>query len=333
MQCIPATVIDVALALMRDLGPLMHQFEMKFTHHLDIDRLARALDLLFEAEPILGCRLTVSTFSAYWEPLGTTGRSCLTTVLDEEAFAAFRVQDLASSSGPQIQVGHLRTSGGDSLLIKMTHEVCDGGGLKETAAILADLYNRLLAEPQHRQRTFPRAVDHRFQEPPPVAAADRSGRDREGQARERGEDRPQRLEEGDRGAHGAVALQIGRRPRHPGPAHRTRVPQRPRGQMHPIFRPTSSPISQQPSPPPDPRVPSPHPTKSPTRTRPAHARCHRHPTACAAASLAHRGCRSRAPAPPAACTWRLPGHCCRRLPAPPSSNAPCGQGSGEELSR
>lgn len=150
MQCIPATVIDVALALMRDLGPLMHQLEMKFTHHLDIDRLARALDLLFEAEPILGCRLTVSTFRAYWEPLGTTGRSCLTTVLDEEAFAAFRVQDLTSSSGPQIQVGHLRTSGGDSLLIKMTHEVCDGGGLKETAAILADLYNRLLAEPQHR---------------------------------------------------------------------------------------------------------------------------------------------------------------------------------------
>lgn len=150
MQRIPATVVDVGIAFCRDLGPLMIQLEMKFAHHLDVDRLARALDLLFEAEPILGCRLVVSTFRAYWEPLGPTGRSCLTTVSDEEAFAAFRVQDLASSCGPQIHVGHLRTSGGDSLLIKMTHEVCDGAGLKETAAILADLYNRLLVEPQHR---------------------------------------------------------------------------------------------------------------------------------------------------------------------------------------
>ena len=150
MQPIPATVIEVAIAFCRDLGPLMSQLEMKFAHHLDVDRLARALDLLFEAEPVLGCRLAVSPFRASWEPLGPTDRSCLTSVSDEDAFAAFRVQDLASSRGPQIQVGHLRTSGGDSLLIKMTHEVCDGGGLKETAAILADLYNRLLVAPQHR---------------------------------------------------------------------------------------------------------------------------------------------------------------------------------------
>jgi NRPS condensation-like uncharacterized protein len=150
MKHIPATVIEVAIAFCRDLGPLMIQLEMKFAHHLDLDRLARALDLLFEAEPVLGCRLAVSPFRAYWEPLGPTDRSCLTSLSDEEAFAAFRVQDLAASRGPQIQVGHLRTSGGDSLLIKITHEVCDGGGLKETAAILADLYNRLLVAPQHR---------------------------------------------------------------------------------------------------------------------------------------------------------------------------------------
>jgi NRPS condensation-like uncharacterized protein len=169
MQRIPATVVDVGVAFCRDLGPLMIQLEMKFAHHLDVDRLARALNLLFEAEPVLGCRLHVSTFSAYWEPLVPTGRSCLTTFSDEEAFAAFRVQDLAARCGPQIQVGHLRAPGGDSLLIKVTHEVCDGGGLKETAAILAGLYNRLLVSPQHRpspNRHGSRGVEQVFRKLP-----------------------------------------------------------------------------------------------------------------------------------------------------------------------
>lgn len=52
----PAVVADKALICMHTVGEMMIHLEMEFAKPLDADRLERALDLLLDAEPILGCR-------------------------------------------------------------------------------------------------------------------------------------------------------------------------------------------------------------------------------------------------------------------------------------
>ena len=62
-------------------------------------------------------------------------------------------------NGPQFEAWLYRSSGGDQLLMRVSHLVCDAAGAKEIAAEWSDIYRRLAAAPDYHPEPAP--VDYR----------------------------------------------------------------------------------------------------------------------------------------------------------------------------
>jgi len=60
---IPSNRSDNLIGAFDQLGEMMIQMQLEFNHVLDADRLARAMDLTLDAEPVLGCRYVNGFFS------------------------------------------------------------------------------------------------------------------------------------------------------------------------------------------------------------------------------------------------------------------------------
>ncbi len=58
-----------------ELGETMLQLEMEFEGGLDVKRLAKAVDLTLDAEPVLGCRFADNRYKACFERLEPGRRS------------------------------------------------------------------------------------------------------------------------------------------------------------------------------------------------------------------------------------------------------------------
>lgn len=69
---------------------------------------------------------------------------------NESDYLAFRNQGLDCSKGPQLQACLFRGAQDDKLLLKVAHQVSDAGGVKDIAAKLSAVYNRLEKEPGYR---------------------------------------------------------------------------------------------------------------------------------------------------------------------------------------
>lgn len=119
--------------------------------HLDADRLARAVRLSLDAEPVAGCAFRTDERRAYWQRM--QGLDSTVVLMREEratdpdatmrAFQAAEVRD----EGPQAAVALLRASGRDVLGIKVSHVLADGQAAKQYAYLLADIYSRLKMDP------------------------------------------------------------------------------------------------------------------------------------------------------------------------------------------
>lgn len=131
-------------------GKFVIQLEMDFPASLDAQRLENALDLMLDAEPVLGCRLVHDPKSPYWQRLSGSERKNFLFTANESDYLAFRNISLDYSKGPQLQACLFRNSQGDRLLLKVAHQVSDAGGVKDIAAKLSDIYNRLEKEPRYR---------------------------------------------------------------------------------------------------------------------------------------------------------------------------------------
>lgn len=128
---------------------------IRFAGRVDSDRLARAVRLTLNAEPVLGCRFVERPWRPFWERLaGLDERNhCpVETPADPQtALMQYIVTPVNLAAGPQAQARLFR--GDDDLLcVKLNHAVVDGGGLIEYASLLATLYRRLAVEPDHAPR-------------------------------------------------------------------------------------------------------------------------------------------------------------------------------------
>lgn len=141
------------------LGDMMIQMELEFHSHLDIDRLARALALALDAEPILGCRFVKRWWRPHWERLDGAGRDVLLLAADAPEYEGFKHSSIDACAGPQIKACLLRSAEGDRLLIKVAHEVADAAGVRDIVRTISTTYGRLAREPGYR--------------PPPNVNADR----------------------------------------------------------------------------------------------------------------------------------------------------------------
>ena len=141
---------DRFINFLRENGEMMIQMEMEFEHRLDDDRLAKALDLTLDAEPILGCRFVPQWWRPHWEELGKEDRAVLTIAKDADEYEVFKSASIDTCTGPQIKVILLHAVGSDRLLLKVTHDVTDAAGVKQIAAIVSSVYSKLSADPEYR---------------------------------------------------------------------------------------------------------------------------------------------------------------------------------------
>jgi len=152
-QPLVAAPLDLTLhAIGYRSGEMVIEMELAFAGRLDESLLSLAVDLLLDAEPVLGCRLVIDESQARWELVSTGSRRGLTLTSCVEEYEGTRRTGLDATANVQIAVCLWRCEEGDRLLVKMTHEVGDGVGLQLLASRLASIYTELCNDITYRPR-------------------------------------------------------------------------------------------------------------------------------------------------------------------------------------
>ncbi len=146
-ESFPTRSADRALAGM--LGPFtcVIQLEMSFDHRLDEKRLERAVSLITQKVPLLGCRFVPKKFRPYFERIEIEQFKIFYLTIDQAEFENFRNERMDFFTGPQIETCLYRSYSEDRFLIKVSHLVCDAAGVKEIAGELSKIFNRLKDDP------------------------------------------------------------------------------------------------------------------------------------------------------------------------------------------
>ena len=134
----PTESADRALAGM--LGPFtcVIQLELGFDYKLDEKRLGRAVLLITDKVPLLGCRFVPERFRPYFKRLEIERFKLFHLTLDKAEFESFRNERMDFFNGPQIETCLFRSYSKDHFLIKISHLVCDAAGVKEIAGKLSE---------------------------------------------------------------------------------------------------------------------------------------------------------------------------------------------------
>lgn len=162
----PATGTDIGVSITRMVTHHRIGLHVVLPGRLDADRLARAVRLTLDAEPILGTRFVTGGLRTYWERLEDLDDRVPFAVRETDdpgdAAVAFQVVEV-TDDGPQVAVTLIRGAEADELGIKVSHVVADGQAAKQYAYLLADTYTRLAGDPgyapQPNARPRPSASD------------------------------------------------------------------------------------------------------------------------------------------------------------------------------
>jgi NRPS condensation-like uncharacterized protein len=170
---LPAPFFDTAVAGLADAFVSRIHLVIDYDRALDPDRVARAVRLLLDAEPVLGCLYRPRLFRPFWSRLPAErldAEPVFRFVADEgldgkDGTAAFLAESLNPRTEPPLKILMLRRGRTDRLLIKADHQVTDAGGLKYLGRQLAHLYNRLEKDPTYGPdpNPAPRGQDQIYQ--------------------------------------------------------------------------------------------------------------------------------------------------------------------------
>jgi NRPS condensation-like uncharacterized protein len=146
LRRIPASVQDwffVAISLGHDRTV---RLVLELDGRIDQPRLARALRLLLDAEPVLASRFQPRLFSAWWLPRTDLDDLELCRLVStpevERELHAFMALSIDPGTDPLVQVGVFR-SATDTVCIKLSHAAMDGGAFKQLVQRLTALYRAL----------------------------------------------------------------------------------------------------------------------------------------------------------------------------------------------
>ncbi len=152
-QRLPATALDRMMILARTLHDGQMRYYVTVTYRVDAELLARALRLMMDAEPVLGCRFVPRPWNPYWERRDDLDRVPLVRIFEppnlEEKMWKFLEAPLDPEKDLLVQVGLFRGSR-DTYAIRLSHDVMDGAGLAEFGIRLRLLYSELEANPAYR---------------------------------------------------------------------------------------------------------------------------------------------------------------------------------------
>lgn len=122
---------------------------LSFDGRLDEMRLRRAIRLLLDAEPVLGCRFVADAAPPVWQRLDGIDAVHLLDVRTSDDPAAeaatFIAEPFDFTGDVQVLAALVRGPSADVLAVKVSHVAMDGGALKETLYSIGDFY-RILGE-------------------------------------------------------------------------------------------------------------------------------------------------------------------------------------------
>jgi NRPS condensation-like uncharacterized protein len=136
------------------IGFFYLSLEMEFPSSINIERLAKAAELLMDAHPVLGCRLVVNPDIPYWERLDSESRSVLKIAASETEYNEWLTTTINVEAVVPFAIYILHQGSGDRLCLKIQHQVADAGGLKEIAYKLASIYRKLKTEPDWQPEPY-----------------------------------------------------------------------------------------------------------------------------------------------------------------------------------
>lgn len=143
-----ANVQDRLIFASRDIfSNLQNQAVLEFKGKLDKNRLARAVRLSIDAEPVLGSRFIEKKYHPRWQrfsDLDSMEWFSLEKSRDKQnAIQRFLTTPLDNKHEQQLRTKLIRSGESDTLCIKISHACCDGGGLKAYQHMLAGIYTQL----------------------------------------------------------------------------------------------------------------------------------------------------------------------------------------------
>lgn len=149
----PATGADTAISITRAVTN--HRIGMRLAFdpgQLDPVRLAAAVRLSLDAEPILGCCFRTDEARAYWSRMpsldGADFFSVVETADPDGEMDRFQAREIPDT-GPQVAVALFSSGDADHVGIKLSHVVADGQAAKQYAYLLADIYSHLTSDPSY----------------------------------------------------------------------------------------------------------------------------------------------------------------------------------------
>ncbi|NLI14050.1 condensation domain-containing protein [Pelotomaculum propionicicum] len=120
---------------------------LEFQGHLDAAKLAEAVRMSVDIEPILGCRFVEEQIRPYWQRLVDIDDIKLCSLEEtrdnEKTLRRFMSQSFDEKHDTQVLVKIIRSGENDTICVKMDHACCDGGGIKEYLKLLSAIYTNL----------------------------------------------------------------------------------------------------------------------------------------------------------------------------------------------
>jgi NRPS condensation-like uncharacterized protein len=124
---------------------------------LDQERLKKAIRIIIDVEPVLGCKFVNHWMRPYWERFTDQELNKFELLKVKEAdrtSCETLMQDFLSDefdweTVPQISAFLISMEKYERLILKINHSVCDAGGFKTLLNLLASTYRRLAKEPDH----------------------------------------------------------------------------------------------------------------------------------------------------------------------------------------
>ncbi|MFH2006569.1 MAG: hypothetical protein ABI333_08295 [bacterium] len=152
---IPSVTFDRVARMIRLGCDMQLHCVISLDSRIDEARLARAVRLLLDAEPVLGCRFVETRFHPRWERREDLDRLPLVTMVESTQplvdCVPFMIMPCVAERDPMVLVRIYRGKT-DTLVLKINHFAVDGGGSKEAAYLLGSLFGALEKDPEYQPR-------------------------------------------------------------------------------------------------------------------------------------------------------------------------------------
>ena len=154
-ETLPLEFQDAVTQIFADRGTTGNlTFVLDFEVSLNVDILRRAVRLLLDAEPILGCFLDRSAKEPVWRRRDDLdvdpGFLVVKGDVPENATDPVLTEQWRIETARNLETVLRQRPPGDRLYLKVSHVIADGTGMVDVAARLAQIYSGLLKDPDFR---------------------------------------------------------------------------------------------------------------------------------------------------------------------------------------